>query len=237
LGAIRAPYSESSRSVRQRTLTLIRVIAFASTVALWRWILQQSFSPLVNLVCIIGTLLAIFPTVWIGRRLLDIKPTREQVARVTTAVHTILMVLFGIAIIKAIQKGKTWPGLLIPIPHILGIVLVYSTGAVTLLTVVNLALRGLGAPFAIALSRRLATDWLYSWTRNPMVLATLAWLIAMGLWLQSTLFVVWVLVLVAPAWMVFLKVYEERELEIRFGEAYLAYKAKIPFLWPRRPQA
>lgn len=220
--------------MRQTTLTLIRVAGFALTIVLWRWILQQSFSPLVNLFCIIGTLLAIFPTVWIGHGLLDIKPTIEQVAWVTTVVHAILMVLFGMAIIKAIQTGDTWRGLIIPIPRSLGITLVYITGAVTLLTVANLAIRGLGAPFAIALSRRLATNWLYARTRNPMVLATLAWLVAVGLWLQSTLFVVWVLVLVAPAWIVFLKVYEERELEIRFGEAYREYKAKTSFLWPRK---
>jgi protein-S-isoprenylcysteine O-methyltransferase Ste14 len=223
--------------MRQTTLTLIRVIAFALTLAFWWWLLQQSFSPLVNLICIVGTLLVIFPTVWIGRRLLDMKPTIAQVAWVTTAVHAILMVLFGTAIIKAIQTGDAWRGLVIPIPRSLGIVLIYITGVITLLTVANLALRGLGAPFAIALSRRLATDWLYSWTRNPMVLATLVWLGAVGLWLQSTLFVVWVLVLVAPALIVFLKVYEERELEIRFGEAYRTYKAKTSFLWPRKSRA
>jgi protein-S-isoprenylcysteine O-methyltransferase Ste14 len=35
---------------------------------------------------------------------------------------------------------------------------------------------------------------------------------------------------------VFLKVYEERELEIRFGEAYREYREKTPMLWPRRPE-
>jgi protein-S-isoprenylcysteine O-methyltransferase Ste14 len=223
--------------MRQITLTLIRVIAFALTLVLWQWILKQTFSPLVNLFCIIGTLLAIFPTVWMGRKLLDLKPTTEQVAWVTTGVHAILMVLFGIAIFKAIQTGVTWRGWVIPIPRSLGMFLVRVTGAVTLLTVANLALRGLGAPFAIALSRRLATGWMYRWTRNPMVLATLACLVTVGLWLQSTLFVVWVLLLVAPAWIVFLKVYEERELEIRFGEAYREYKAKTSFLWPRKSKA
>jgi protein-S-isoprenylcysteine O-methyltransferase Ste14 len=103
-----------------------------------------------------------------------------------------------------------------------------------LLTVANLAIQGLGAPFAIALSRRLATNWLYARTRNPMVLATLAWFVAIGLLLQSTLFVVWVLLLVAPVEIVVLKVYEERELEIRFGQSYRDYKAKTSFLWPKK---
>lgn len=96
--------------MRRITLTLIRVLAFALTIVLWRWILQQSFSPLVNLVCLIGPLLAIVPVVWIGRKLLDVKPTREQVAWVTPAVHAILMALFGVAIFKAIQIGDSvWP--------------------------------------------------------------------------------------------------------------------------------
>jgi protein-S-isoprenylcysteine O-methyltransferase Ste14 len=225
------------RSVSQRTLTVMSVVAFACTLALWWWIPEQSLSPFLNSVCIVGTLLLFFPTVWVGRKLLDIKPTTGRVAWVTTAVHAILMVLLGIAIIKAIQTGHTWRGVIIPVPRSVATILVYVTGAVGVLTVVNLALKGLGAPFAIALSRRLATDWLYSRTRNPMTLAALAWLVAVGLWLQSAFFLVWVLVLVAPALILFLKVYEERELEIRFGEAYRAYKARTPFLWPRGPRA
>ena len=222
-------------SVGQRTQTLVSVIVFVCTVALWRWILGQSFSPLLNAVCIVGTVLLVFPTAWVGRRLLDIRPTAQHAAWVTAAEHAIVMVLFGIAIFKAIQTGDTWRGLTIPIPRSVAMVLVYVTGVLTALTVVNLALRGWGAPFALALSRRLATDWLYSRTRNPMVLATLAWLVAVGLWLQSVLFLVWLLALVTPAWFLVVRVFEERELEIRFGEGYRQYRAKTPFLWPRKP--
>jgi protein-S-isoprenylcysteine O-methyltransferase Ste14 len=212
-------------------------MAFAFTLAFWVWIFLQSFSPLVNLVCIFGTIVVIFPTVWIGRRLLDIKPTIDQVIWVTTAVHTIVMTLFGTAVLKAIQTGDTWRGLVIPFPRSLAIALVYITATFTMFTIANLAMRGFGAPLIIPLSRRVVTDWLYSWTRNPMILSTLACLVAMGLWFQSTLFIVWVLGLVAPSWIVFLKVYEERELEIRFGDAYRTYKAKTPFLWPKKPSA
>jgi protein-S-isoprenylcysteine O-methyltransferase Ste14 len=92
----------------------------------------------------------------------------------------------------------------------------------------------LGAPFAIALSRKLTVDWLYAWTRNPMVLATLAFFLSLGIWFQSALFVLWVVILVAPALLVFVKVYEERELEIRFGASYLEYKSRTPMLFPRK---
>ncbi len=114
--------------------------------------------------------------------------------------------------------------------------LVIVTGGAALLSVMNLALKGLGAPFAVALSRKLAVDWLYAWTRNPMVLSTLALGLSLGVWFQSVLFMLWVLILVAPVLLVIVKVYEERELEIRFGASYLEYKSRTPLLFPRRPK-
>jgi protein-S-isoprenylcysteine O-methyltransferase Ste14 len=82
----------------------------------------------------------------------------------------------------------------------------------------------------------LAVDWLYAWTRNPMVLAGLAFLLSLGIWFKSALFLVWVLVLFTPALLFFVKVFEERELEIRFGVSYLEYKSKTPMLFPRKPR-
>jgi hypothetical protein len=69
-----------------------------------------------------------------------------------------------------------------------------------------------------------------------MVIAFLAFLVALGLWFQSGWFVLWVLLLVTPALLFFVKVFEERELEIRFGETYREYKAQTPMLIPRRPK-
>jgi protein-S-isoprenylcysteine O-methyltransferase Ste14 len=123
------------------------------------------------------------------------------------------------------------------VPTAIGWTLVIITGAASVLAVLNLALKGLGAPFFIALSQKLAVDWMYAWTRNPMVLAALAFFISLGIWFQSVLFTLWVLVLFAPALLFFVKVYEERELELRFGASYLEYKSRTPMLFPRRPGA
>jgi protein-S-isoprenylcysteine O-methyltransferase Ste14 len=144
--------------------------------------------------------------------------------------------LFAVAIIRALTTHQDWPGWTLPIPAEIGLLLAIITGAAFLLTVVNLALKGFGAPFFIALSRKLAADWLYAWTRNPMVLAALAFLLSLGIWYQSVLFMLWVLILFAPALLVFVKVYEERELEFRFGASYLEYKSRTPMLFPRRPR-
>jgi protein-S-isoprenylcysteine O-methyltransferase Ste14 len=108
-----------------------------------------------------------------------------------------------------------------------------SLGAVA--AMLNLALQGLGAPWAIALSRRVATGGVYRWTRNPMVLSALVGLVGLGIWLQSPLFLAWTLLVFLPCAIVFLKYFEERELEIRLGAPYLEYRARTPMLWPRRP--
>jgi protein-S-isoprenylcysteine O-methyltransferase Ste14 len=70
-----------------------------------------------------------------------------------------------------------------------------------------------------------------------MVLAVLSFFLSLGIWFQSTLFVLWVLILFAPALLFFVKVFEERELEFRFGASYLEYKFKTPMLFPRKPGA
>jgi len=221
-------------TMRASMLATFRVLAFAATLFLWSTLLRRTLAPAVDVACILGALLLVPPISWAGRRLLDVDPTPGHAAAVTSFVHAVLMLVFGTAILRAIVTAASWRGVELVVPRPIALVLASATGAAVLLTVINLGLRGLGAPFAIALSRRLATGWLYAHTRNPMVLAILACLAAVGLLQRSTLFVLWVVAAVGPAWIVFLKVYEERELEIRFGAPYLAYRAATPFLWPRR---
>ena len=218
--------------MNRRLWTAFSVAAFIGTVLLWSWLLRQHFSPALIAVMIVGPVLLVVPGALAGRRSLDASPTPERAAKVNAVVHAWLILLLGVAVVTAIGTAGRWRGAVIPVPRVVATPLLYATGALALLTVLNLALRGLGAPFAIALSRRLATDWLYSRTRNPMVLASLAWLFAAGLWFQSALFLLWHVGLVTPALLFMVKVYEERELEIRFGEPYRRYRASTPFLWP-----
>jgi protein-S-isoprenylcysteine O-methyltransferase Ste14 len=219
--------------VRQVIEFLARVVLLALTWLVWWWAIDAPLSSMLNLAVIVGGVVLAFPVAWLGRKVLDRRPTPGWVAWTTTFVHFALGLLFGVSIIRAMGTHREWRAAVLPVPSAVGLALVVATGAILLLTVVNLALKGLGAPFFIALSRRLAADWLYAWTRNPMVLAVLALLLSLGIWFQSVLFVFWVLVLFAPALLAFVKVFEERELEIRFGAPYVEYKASTPMLIPR----
>jgi protein-S-isoprenylcysteine O-methyltransferase Ste14 len=213
-----------------------RIALFVVTFFVYSWAIYQPLSNIMNLSIIVGGELLVFPPVWLGRKMLDRQPTASRASWITIFVHYALIILLGVPLIRAVVTHQNWPDWTLPIPVEIGLLLVIVTGAATLLTIVNLALKGLGAPFAIALSRKLAVDWLYAWTRSPMVVAGLAFLLALGIWFQSALFVLWVLILFTPAYLVFLKMYEERELEIRFGASYLEYKSRTPMLFPRKPR-
>jgi protein-S-isoprenylcysteine O-methyltransferase Ste14 len=216
--------------------SFFRIILLAFIWFIWWWVLNAPLSNVMNLAIIVGGVLITFPLVWLGRKIIDRQQTIGHAVWTTTFVHFGLGFTFGIPIVRAVSTYQDWSGWVLPIPSVIGLVLVIITGAASLLTVINLALKGFGAPFFIVLSRKLAADWMYAWTRNPMALAGLAFFLSLGIWFQSALFVLWVLIVFAPAYVFFVKVYEERELEIRLGASYLEYKSRTPMFFPRKPR-
>ena len=216
---------------------IIRILLFALICIVFYLSSGARISGALNLGVIVAGVLLTYPVVWIGRKILDRHPTRDYAVWMTTFVHSALGLTFGVPIVRAVVTHAEWRYWVLPVPTDIGHALVVITGGASFLVVATLALRGFGAPFFLVLSRKLAVDWLYAWTRNPMVIAALAWFVSLGIWFQSLLFVLWVLILVAPALLFFVKVFEEKELEFRFGPSYLEYKSRTPMFWPRRPRA
>lgn len=221
--------------MKQNINFLFRIALLAIIFTTWWLVLNAHLSKTINLIVIMGGVLLTYPHVWIGRKILDRHQTISHAVRTTTFVHFGLGFTFGIPVVRALTTYRDWTGWVLPIPSTVGLILVVITGTAAFLTVVNLALKGLGAPFFISLSQKLAVDWMYAWTRNPMVLAALLLLLSLGIWFQSLLFVLWAIIVFAPALLFFIKIYEERELEFRFGASYLEYKSKTPMLFPRKP--
>lgn len=69
--------------------------------------------------------------------------------------------------------------------------------------------------------------------RNPMSLGGYLFLIAYSVRFPSTYLLFATLIGLIPAHIFYLKIYEEKELELKFGEDYLKYKKEVPFLLPR----
>lgn len=171
----------------------------------------------------------------LGRRALDRDPTPGNASQVTGVVHDAVLAFLGSGSIAAVRVFGDLRGWEIPLPDGVGLALVILAGLLLLASTANLILSGLGIPIAVLPTRRLASDWMYAWTRNPIVLSGILFLLSLGVWLHSSTLIAWTLLLLLPIMVSLLRVFEERELEIRFGDDYRAYRARVPMLIPRPP--
>jgi len=207
----------------------LKLVGIALVCGCWQFTANRSFSFLWSVVLVWGGI-ALVPLVALaGRWALDRRPTIPRAANLSLLVHYMEAILLGCGLIVAFRFTQAYPIVRIPFPREISLLAVRITGTLATLTVVNLAIGGLGLPFAAAQSRKVATRWLYSRCRNPMGFYGLLCAIAGAVWLQSLHALLWTILWLAPVWILFVKFYEERELEIRFGEPYLQYKARTPF--------
>jgi len=99
------------------------------------------------------------------------------------------------------------------------------------LMLAGLVLMGVGWRRIHKARGELAIDGVYAWVRHPQYAGL--FLITVGMLVQ------WPTIITVLTWPVLLVVYhrlarrEEREAEIRFGEAYTRYKATVPMFVPR----
>ncbi len=89
-----------------------------------------------------------------------------------------------------------------------------------------------GTPIPIMATKKLLTDKPYSFCRNPMALGTILFYTGISVIARSYLAVgttiVFTLFLV-----VMIKVFEEKEMALRFGQDYIRYKKETPGFIPR----
>lgn len=117
-----------------------------------------------------------------------------------------------------------------------GIILLGAGGWLALWAVLAEARIGLGTPLPMIPTRRLVAVPPYTYCRNPMALGTVIAYLGLAFWLGSISAILLVLVFGALL-LGYVKVFEEKELEARFGSAYLEYKRTTPFLLPRVPRS
>jgi protein-S-isoprenylcysteine O-methyltransferase Ste14 len=91
---------------------------------------------------------------------------------------------------------------------------------------------GKGTPAPKVATQRLVTQGPYAYSRNPMTLGALLFYMGLGAWMGSGV-VMLLVVIVFSSLLTFIYMHETRELSERFGEEYLAYKKRTPFLYPR----
>ena len=91
---------------------------------------------------------------------------------------------------------------------------------------------GRGTPSPVMATQKLVVQGPYAYCRNPMALGATTFYLGVALAIAS----LGALGLVAMGTVVhlaYIKLVEEKELELRFGEAYREYRERTPFLIPR----
>lgn len=117
--------------------------------------------------------------------------------------------------------------------RVVGIALI-ATGLVVLVQAfARFVGEGLGTPAPLAPPQHLVIGGLYRYVRNPMYLAVLAIVVGQAFALGQLGLLVYAGV-VAVAFILFVRAYEEPNLQGRFGAAYDAYRRAVPGWWPRR---
>lgn len=92
--------------------------------------------------------------------------------------------------------------------------------------------RARGTPIPVMPTHTLLVDGPFKLCRNPMSFGAITIYLGVGI-LVGSISDILVVLLFAGLLILYIKKIEERELEARFGEAYLAYKARTPFIIPR----
>lgn len=90
---------------------------------------------------------------------------------------------------------------------------------------------GQGTPAPIMPTQKLVVEPPYTYCRNPMGLGTGILFIGFGIIFNSWSFVL-ISILLFVIYLLYYKFVEEKELAARFGEEYLEYKKRTPFLIP-----
>lgn len=122
-------------------------------------------------------------------------------------------------------------GLIYPTNIYLGILFLVLGLALYIWTIMLFSqVDGIQAP--IAPTQKLVTTGAYAHSRNPMVTGVILFVSGLGIILNSLSFIL-IGFIIPISYLIYIKLIEEKELEARFGEEYIAYKKNTPFLIPK----
>jgi len=88
-----------------------------------------------------------------------------------------------------------------------------------------------GTPIPVMATQKLLIHGVFKYSRNPMLFGTLCAYLGVAILVGSISAMVAV-VLFTLLIITYIKTIEEKELELRFGQDYLDYKASTPFFFP-----
>ena len=144
-----------------------------------------------------------------------------------------LLPYFFIRLGARLDQWQQWPPILyLPFNLILGCLLILPGWLLGMWSNYKQFTIGRGTPVPLMATQKLIIQPPYTYCRNPMALGAIGMYLGVAILFRSIGAGILVL-LFAVLLLIYIRGVEEKEMEIRFGQEYLAYKQQTPFLIPR----
>jgi protein-S-isoprenylcysteine O-methyltransferase Ste14 len=117
---------------------------------------------------------------------------------------------------------------------IIGTMAIIFGGIVAIWTIVTQITLASGTPFPMLPTKRLLIVGPFKYCRNPMTLGTIIAYVGIAI-IIGTVTGLMVVAIFAAILVLYLKIIEEKELQMRFGSEYIEYKKTTPFIIPVKP--
>ena len=165
----------------------------------------------------------------------EYSPNQRLAALVVGGVFFLIVAPFVlIALGSSLDQWLQWPPIRYePINLILGGLLSVASWLLAIWANYVQFTLGRGTPVPLMATQKLIVEPPYTYCRNPMALGAIGMYLGVAIVFGSIGAGVLVL-LGATVLLTYIKRVEEKEMELRFGQEYLAYKQRTPFLIPHR---
>ncbi len=164
----------------------------------------------------------------------EYRPEQRLLAMAVEGVVFLLVLPVAlIALGSFIDQSLGWaPVLYGPINLVLGGLLIVAFWLFAIWSIYVQFTVGRGTPVPLMATQKLIAQPPYSYCRNPMALGAIG--VYLGVAVLFGSIGAAVLVLLGAAFLLtYIKRVEEKEMELRFGEEYVEYRRRTPFLIPR----
>ncbi len=164
----------------------------------------------------------------------EYNPKQRYIALLFEAIFFLILLPFGLIALGAlIDRWLGFPALILePLNLIFGVLLILLGWFFAIWSIYTQFTIGRGTPVPLMATQKLIIQPPYSYCRNPMALGAVVMYLGVAVLIGSIAAVMLVFI-GAAALFTYIKVLEEKEMEMRFGAEYLAYRQQTPFLIPR----
>ncbi len=119
-----------------------------------------------------------------------------------------------------------------PFNLILGLLVMLPSWLFAIWSIYSQFTLGRGTPVPLMATQKLIIQPPYTYCRNPMALGAIGMYLGVAI-LFGSIGAALVVLVVAGVLLIYIKRVEEKEMVLRFGQEYLDYKQRTPFLIPR----